>query len=243
MLAFILRRLAQAIIVMLAVAFIAFMLFQYVGDPVTNLLGQDATPEQRQPVAQPISAWTSRSPCSSRPSSATRCSGEFGLSSAPGAQGLVADRRALSGHARTRDHRGGDRTAWSASRWASTRRCKRGNFFSQAADDVLAARGVAADVPDRHPADPAVRGGASRCCPASGEAMSSRSGAWTTGLPDGSKGGGISSCRRSPSRIFQLTLIMRLVRAEMLEVLRTDYIKFARARGLTEPQPSTSATR
>jgi peptide/nickel transport system permease protein len=34
--------------------------------------------------------------------------------------------------------------------------------------------------------------------------------------------------------LFQLTLIMRLVRAEMLEVLRTDYIKFARARGLRE---------
>jgi peptide/nickel transport system permease protein len=34
--------------------------------------------------------------------------------------------------------------------------------------------------------------------------------------------------------IFQLTLIMRLVRAEMLEVLRTDYIKFARARGLPD---------
>jgi peptide/nickel transport system permease protein len=33
---------------------------------------------------------------------------------------------------------------------------------------------------------------------------------------------------------FPLTLIMRLVRAEMLEVLRTDYIKFARARGLTD---------
>ena len=33
--------------------------------------------------------------------------------------------------------------------------------------------------------------------------------------------------------LFQLTLIMRLVRAEMLEVLRTDYIKFARARGLS----------
>jgi peptide/nickel transport system permease protein len=31
-----------------------------------------------------------------------------------------------------------------------------------------------------------------------------------------------------------MTLIMRLVRAEMLEVLRTDYIKFARARGLTD---------
>ena len=33
--------------------------------------------------------------------------------------------------------------------------------------------------------------------------------------------------------LFTLTLIMRLIRAEMLEVLRTDYIKFARARGLT----------
>jgi peptide/nickel transport system permease protein len=48
MLAFILRRLAQAFFVMLAVAFIAFMLFQYVGDPVASMLGQDATPEQRE---------------------------------------------------------------------------------------------------------------------------------------------------------------------------------------------------
>jgi peptide/nickel transport system permease protein len=34
--------------------------------------------------------------------------------------------------------------------------------------------------------------------------------------------------------LFQMTLIMRLVRAEMLEVLRTDFIKFARARGLPD---------
>ena len=34
--------------------------------------------------------------------------------------------------------------------------------------------------------------------------------------------------------MFQLTLIMRLVRSEMMEVLRTDYIKFARARGLSD---------
>jgi peptide/nickel transport system permease protein len=33
---------------------------------------------------------------------------------------------------------------------------------------------------------------------------------------------------------YQLTLIMRLVRAQMLEVLRTDYVKFARARGIPE---------
>jgi peptide/nickel transport system permease protein len=33
--------------------------------------------------------------------------------------------------------------------------------------------------------------------------------------------------------LFQMTLIMRLVRSEMMEVLRTDYVKFAKARGLT----------
>jgi peptide/nickel transport system permease protein len=34
--------------------------------------------------------------------------------------------------------------------------------------------------------------------------------------------------------LFQMTLILRLVRSEMLEVMRSDYIKFARARGLTQ---------
>jgi peptide/nickel transport system permease protein len=34
--------------------------------------------------------------------------------------------------------------------------------------------------------------------------------------------------------LFQVTMIMRLVRAEMLEVLRSDFIRFARARGLTD---------
>ena len=47
MLAFVLRRIVQAALVMLTVAFISFMLFQFVGDPVTNILGQDATPQQR----------------------------------------------------------------------------------------------------------------------------------------------------------------------------------------------------
>jgi len=32
----------------------------------------------------------------------------------------------------------------------------------------------------------------------------------------------------------QITLVMRLVRAEMLEVMRTDFVRFARARGLPE---------
>ena len=34
--------------------------------------------------------------------------------------------------------------------------------------------------------------------------------------------------------LFQLTMNLRLVRAEMMEVMQTDYIKFARARGLSD---------
>jgi peptide/nickel transport system permease protein len=46
MLSFILQRLIQAVIVMVCVAFVAFLLFQYVGDPVLFMLGQDATADQ-----------------------------------------------------------------------------------------------------------------------------------------------------------------------------------------------------
>jgi peptide/nickel transport system permease protein len=57
-------------------------------------------------------------------------------------------------------------------------------------------------------------------------------GPWSTGflIPSGLKALILPSITLG---LFQLTLIMRLVRSEMLEVLRTDYIKFARARGLT----------
>tara|TARA_B100000959_G_scaffold217937_1_gene229979 strand:- start:431 stop:1369 length:939 start_codon:yes stop_codon:yes gene_type:complete len=57
-------------------------------------------------------------------------------------------------------------------------------------------------------------------------------GAWSTGLltVSGLKALIMPSITLA---LFQMTLIMRLVRSEMLEVLRTDYIKFARARGLS----------
>jgi len=56
---------------------------------------------------------------------------------------------------------------------------------------------------------------------------------WTTGLltASGRKALVLPAITLS---LFQMTLIMRLVRSEMLEVLRTDYIRFARARGLTD---------
>src|SRR5437762_3983802 len=54
MAAFILRRLGQAILVMLTVGLIAFALFRYVGDPVIFMLGQDATPEDRARITQQL---------------------------------------------------------------------------------------------------------------------------------------------------------------------------------------------
>jgi peptide/nickel transport system permease protein len=56
---------------------------------------------------------------------------------------------------------------------------------------------------------------------------------WTTGLLTVS---GLKSLVMPAITLalFQMTLIMRLVRAEMLEVLRADYIRFARARGLSD---------
>jgi peptide/nickel transport system permease protein len=69
--------------------------------------------------------------------------------------------------------------------------------------------------------------------PAFGRGEVIRLGFWTSGLLTAS---GLRAIILPAITLglFQLTLIMRLVRAEMLEVLRTDYIKFARARGLTD---------
>src|SRR6476469_2406617 len=54
MAAFILRRLGQAVLVMLAVGLIAFSLFRFVGDPVIFMLGQDATPEDRARITRQL---------------------------------------------------------------------------------------------------------------------------------------------------------------------------------------------
>ena len=54
MLVFLIRRLLQAIIVMLVVTLLAFLLFRYVGDPVTIMLGQDATDLDRQLLRQSL---------------------------------------------------------------------------------------------------------------------------------------------------------------------------------------------
>ena len=130
MLAFVLRRLVQAVIVMLTVAFIAFMLFQYVGDPVTNILGQDATPQQRQQLRADLGL-DSPFPIQFARFVGNAVQGEFGLSLRQGRKVVVADRRATAGDARAvaarRGHRAGDRHSDGRLRGAQARhlRCRR----------------------------------------------------------------------------------------------------------------------
>ena len=58
-------------------------------------------------------------------------------------------------------------------------------------------------------------------------------GGWSTGLltPSGRKALILPGITLS---LFQITLVMRLVRAEMMETMRTDFVRFARARGLSD---------
>jgi peptide/nickel transport system permease protein len=58
-------------------------------------------------------------------------------------------------------------------------------------------------------------------------------GGWSTGLltPSGRKALILPGVTLS---LFQITLVMRLVRAEMMETMRTEFVRFARARGLSD---------
>jgi len=69
--------------------------------------------------------------------------------------------------------------------------------------------------------------------PSYGRGATVQIGAWSTGLltADGWRHIALPAFTLA---VYQLTLLMRLVRAEMLEALRSDYVKFARARGLPD---------
>jgi peptide/nickel transport system permease protein len=68
--------------------------------------------------------------------------------------------------------------------------------------------------------------------PSFGRGETVKVGFWTTGLltPSGRRALVLPAVTLA---LFQMTLVMRLVRAEMLEALASDYVRFARARGLS----------
>lgn len=229
MTAFVLRRLIQAVIVMIAVAFIAFLLFQYVGDPVVFLLGQDAKPDQIREMRAALGL--------DRPFFVqfwhflvNAAQGEFGLSLRQGAKvsrligerfpatlelALVAALLALL--------IGIPMGVYTALR--------RGTFMSQVFMTV-SLLGVSLPTFLIGILLILVFAVTLGWFPSFGRGDTVQFGWWTSGLfkADGWHHIVLPAVTLA---IFQLTLIMRLVRAEMLEVLRTDYIKFARARGLS----------
>jgi peptide/nickel transport system permease protein len=228
MLAFILRRLGQAALVMVAVAFIAFLLFQYVGDPVVFLLGQDATPEQIRQLRADLGLdqtflvqfWHFL---------ANAVQGEFGLSLRQGAEvsrligerlpatlelALVASVLALLV--------GIPMGVYAA--------LQRGSRISQL---FMAISLLGVSLPTFLIGILLILVFAVNLgfFPSFGRGDVVAFGWWDSGLTT-TQGWHHIVLPAITLAIFQLTLIMRLVRAEMLEVLRTDYIKFARARGL-----------
>ena len=230
MAAFILRRIAQAVLVMLAVGLIAFSLFRFVGDPVVSMLGQDATPEDRarmtrllgldQPFYVQYAQFLGR---------AVR--GEFGLSlrqvrpvstllmeRLPATLELAA---VAAGFALVAGILLGVYTALRRHSWLS--------------QFLLAVSLVGVSLPTFLIGIllillfAVVLG----WLPSFGRGDTVALGWWSTGFLTWS---GLKALVLPAITLglFQMTLIQRLVRSEMLEVLRTDYIKFARARGLPD---------
>ena len=230
MLAFVLRRLAQAVVVMLVVGLIAFSLFRFVGDPVVFMLGQDATPEDRvrvtrmlgldQPFYVQYASFDARA-----------VEREFGLSlrQIRPVSTLLAERLpatlelsfVAAVFALGIGIPLGVYTALRRNTWLS-------HVF-------LAVSLIGVSLPTfligilLILVFAVVLG----WLPSFGRGDTVDLGWWTSGFftLSGLKALILPSITLG---LFQMTLIQRLVRSEMLEVLRTDYIKFARARGLTD---------
>jgi peptide/nickel transport system permease protein len=230
MLAFILRRLLQALVVMLVVAFIAFMLFQYVGDPVTNILGQDATPAQRQQLRADLGL-DEPFPIQFARFIGNAVRGEFGLSLRQGRKvsSLIAERLPATLELSLLAALIALVVGIPMGVYAAL---KRGTFLSQA---MMTISLVGVSLPTFLIGILLILGFAVtlKWLPSFGRGEVVSFGPWTTGLAtvDGLRHLVLPAITLA---VFQLALIMRLVRSEMLEVLRADYIKFARARGLPD---------
>ena len=230
MLAFVVRRLLQAIVVMLAVAFVAFLLFQYVGDPVTQMLGQDATPADRarlraelgldQPFFVQFAAFVGNA-----------VQGDFGISLRQGREVSTLIEERLPATLELALVAGLIAILVGIPMGVYTA-LKRDSWFSQF---LLAVSLVGVSLPTFLIGILLILVFAVQLgwLPSFGRGETVAIGWWSTGLltTTGWKHLILPAITLS---LFQLTLIMRLVRSEMLEVLRTDYIKFARARGLTD---------
>ena len=229
MLAFVASRLLQSIGVLLVVALVAFALFQYVGDPVSQMLGQDATPAQRAQLRtdlgldQPATVQFLRF-------AGNAVRGDFGLSLRQGRKvsALLQERLPatleLSFAAALIALAVGMPLGVGAALWPGT-------VLTQA---VLTASLIGVSLPTFLIGILLILVFAVQLgwLPSFGRGQAVALGWWTTGLltVDGWRHLILPALTLA---LFPLALILRLVRSEMLEVIRTDYIRFARARGLS----------
>jgi len=229
-LAFILRRLLQSALVMAVVAFIAFGLFNFTGDPVQFMVGQDTTLEERARLRaelgldQPFYVQFVRYV-------GNAAQGEFGLSLRQARKVSVLLKERLPATLEL---------ATSAALLALLvgiplgvyTALRRNSWLSHV---LLAGSLIGVSLPSFLIGILLILVFAVQLnwLPSFGRGDTVAFGWWTTGLltKTGLKALILPTITLS---LIQMTLIMRLVRSEMLEVLRTDYIKFARARGLTD---------
>ncbi|QQS13090.1 MAG: ABC transporter permease [Rhodospirillales bacterium] len=241
MLSFVVSRLLQAAAVMTAVSFLCFVLFNFVGDPVSNMVGQEASPQEREELRRDLGL-DDPVPLQFVRFLGNAATGNFGRSyrmARPVGQ-LIVERLPATLElvfcgalvALALGIPLGVLTALRRDTW-DTRMVMTLSLagvamptfvsgilliyvFSVECKSWVDWLGLTADL----------------CFPSFGRGETVRLGWWTTGLLTGS---GIKAIvlPAVTLSLFQMTLVLRLIRSEMLEVLRTDYIKFARARGLT----------
>ncbi|WP_085900736.1 ABC transporter permease [Kiloniella majae] len=226
---FVSMRLLQSIVVMLVVGLIAFALFRFVGDPINNMVGQDTTLEEREALTEslglndPFIVQYGRFV-------ANAVQGDFGMSYRlrQPVSGLIAERFPATLElslvsavlALVLGVPMGIYTA-----------LKPKSFFSRSFM-TISLMGVSLPTFLIGILLILFFGVTLRWLPTFGRGEVVELGWWSTGFLTSS---GLKSIilPAITLAVFQMTLIVRLVRAEMLEVLRTDYIKFAHARGLS----------
>jgi peptide/nickel transport system permease protein len=229
MLAFALRRAFEAFLVMLTVALLAFVLFRFVGDPIDQMVGQDTPLAERQKLRQELGL-TDPVPVQFARFVGNAARLEFGVSyqMKQPVTAIILERLPAT-----------IELALAAALFAIALGIPMGVYTGIHRDSwlskiFLGVSLVGISLPTFLIGILliylfAVKLGV---LPSFGRGETVRVGFWTTGLLTAS---GLRALIMPAITLglFQMTLVTRLVRAEMMEVLRTDYIKFARARGLT----------
>ncbi|MEM9330160.1 MAG: ABC transporter permease [Pseudomonadota bacterium] len=230
MLAFVIQRLFQSALVMLIVALIAFVMFTFIGDPVDQMVGLETTLEEREQLREQLGL-KDPVPIQFINYIGRAIQGDFGISyqfKRPVAtmigERLPATLELSMVSALFALIAGIPMGVYTA--------LKRDSFISKI---FLTVSLVGISLPTFLIGILLIFVFAVQLqwLPSFGRGQTVDLGWWTTGLLTSS---GIKALIMPAITLglFQMTLIMRLVRSEMLEVLRTDYIKFARARGLRD---------